>query len=345
MNFIGETAALVTVVCWAVTGIFFTIEGRRVGSWIVNLTRLTLALIILFIIHRVWIGTWLPQNAGTLRWSWFALSGVIGLTLGDALLFSAHIHIGPRLTSLLLSSVPIITVVVAWIFLEERLAFTYVLAVLITTGGIAWVVLERNRNGNSTKPARSKTRHLIRAGRRRWTGTWIDYVTHWLGWGILSDLRHTYSHAGRNGWLLAACVGHGPSEASGTYLARGSACDWGDCGWNAGRFGIGSDSFSCRHSKRTCWDCINIDGAWPHCHDPVGLDCIPGAGECTVCGGDHSCTVWWCKHFSHITYCIIDCSASIMIVNMPCKGASEWKIQSSRLSYQIRMSGSCVAFQ
>ena len=152
MNFLGETAALVVAVCWAVTGIFFTIGGRRVGAWIVNLTRLSLALVILFVIHRIWIGTWLPQDAGALRWSWLALSGVIGLTLGDALLFSAHIYIGPRLTSLLMASVPIITVVVAWVFLEERLATTDVLAVLITTSGIAWVVLERNQTGISTKP-------------------------------------------------------------------------------------------------------------------------------------------------------------------------------------------------
>ncbi len=201
MNFIGETAALVTAVCWAVTGIFFTIGGRRVGAWIVNLTRLTLALLILFVIHRVWIGTWLPQNAGTLRWSWLALSGVIGLTLGDALLFSAHIHIGPRLTSLLMSSVPIITVVVAWVFLEERLIATDVFAVLITTGGIAWVVLERNQNGNSTKPRDLKRGILYGLGGA--VGQALGLITSRIGLdGEFSAISATLIR------MLAATVGY-----------------------------------------------------------------------------------------------------------------------------------------
>lgn len=153
MSFIGEIAALLTSACWAFTGIFFTIGGRRVGSQTVNLTRLLLAFLIMLVIHRVALGKWLPLGASANNWGWLALSGVIGLTLGDAALFQALVFIGPRLASLLMALVPIISTILAWIFLGETLSPADLLAVLLTVGGVAWVVLERTgQSADSSAP-------------------------------------------------------------------------------------------------------------------------------------------------------------------------------------------------
>lgn len=128
--------------CWTFTSIFFTISGRRVGSVIVNQARLALAVGLLVITHFLVQGVWLPTQASLYRWFWLGLSGIIGLALGDALLFQAFVWIGPRLPMLLMALVPIISTMIAWLFLGERLSPVEMVAVGLTVGGIFWVVSE-----------------------------------------------------------------------------------------------------------------------------------------------------------------------------------------------------------
>jgi drug/metabolite transporter (DMT)-like permease len=148
-NYIGEIAALGTSLCWTLTSIFFTISGRRVGSVIVNRVRLAMAVAFLAITHFLTQGHWLPIQAGLDRWFWLGLSGVIGLALGDGFLFQAFVLIGPRRSTLLMSLVPIISTTIAWLFLGETLSSMEMLAVGLTVGGIAWVVLERGESNGS----------------------------------------------------------------------------------------------------------------------------------------------------------------------------------------------------
>ena len=142
-NYLGEIAALGTSVCWTFTSIFFTISGRRVGSVIVNQTRLALAVVFLSLTHFLILGQWWPVGAGSYRWFWLGLSGVIGLALGDALLFQAFVMIGPRRSMLLMALVPIYSTIIAWFFLGETLSGLEMVAIGLTVGGVAWVVSER----------------------------------------------------------------------------------------------------------------------------------------------------------------------------------------------------------
>jgi hypothetical protein len=43
----GELAALITAVCWSFTAIFFSYGGRRVGSRVVNHSRLLFSMFLL----------------------------------------------------------------------------------------------------------------------------------------------------------------------------------------------------------------------------------------------------------------------------------------------------------
>jgi len=145
-NFIGETAALATSFCWSFTSIFFTIAGKEVGSVIVNRTRLLFASGYLLLVHYILYQNFLPIHAESYRWWWLGLSGIIGLVIGDAMLFQAFVLIGARLSMLLMSLVPIISTIFAWFFLHEILKFWEVLAIVITIAGIIWVVLERENS-------------------------------------------------------------------------------------------------------------------------------------------------------------------------------------------------------
>ena len=151
ITYLGEIAALTTALCWSFTSIFFTLAGRRVGSVTVNRLRLIMATIFLTVTHWL-LATPLPLRAAPERWFWLGLSGVVGLVLGDAFLFQAYVWIGPRLGMLMMSSVPVISTLLAWLFLGETLAFNQIAGVLLTVGGIAWVVMERTGSrGQSTE--------------------------------------------------------------------------------------------------------------------------------------------------------------------------------------------------
>jgi drug/metabolite transporter (DMT)-like permease len=141
MNFIGELAAVATSFFFAMTALIFTQTGRMVGSQVTNRLRLTFALIFLVILNLIFFREPLPFSAESSRWIWLALSGVIGLSLGDAFLFQALVSIGPRLGTLLLSLAPIFGSILAWIFFGEILNFWQIAGILVALAGIAWVVL------------------------------------------------------------------------------------------------------------------------------------------------------------------------------------------------------------
>ncbi|HNB54518.1 MAG TPA: DMT family transporter [Anaerolineales bacterium] len=155
MLYLGEISALITSLSFAFTATFFTFAGRLVGSGVVNRTRLVFGLGMLLITHQITQGSWLPR-AGWEPWLWLSLSGVIGLTLGDAFLFQAFLWIGPRLSMLMMSLAPVLAALLAWLFLGETLTGGQITGILLTIGGIAWVIAEQNGQ-NDRRVAGSST--------------------------------------------------------------------------------------------------------------------------------------------------------------------------------------------
>lgn len=141
--YLGELAALVTSFLFALTSTQFTLAGRRVGSLVLNRTRLIVAFLLNIIAHLV-LRLPLPINIPSDRWFWLGLSGIIGLVIGDIFLFQAFVWIGPRLTMLMMSLAPILASVTAWLFLGETLTVGQIAGILVTVGGITWVILDHN---------------------------------------------------------------------------------------------------------------------------------------------------------------------------------------------------------
>jgi drug/metabolite transporter (DMT)-like permease len=140
MTYLGESAALLTSACWALNSVCFTVAGRRVGSASVNLVRLLMAWGLLVLLHLGLHGGPFPMQAGAARLGWLGVSGLIGFALGDAVLFEAFLLIGPRLAMLLMTLSPIFSALLAWMFLGQNLSLPKILAMVVTLGGIAWVV-------------------------------------------------------------------------------------------------------------------------------------------------------------------------------------------------------------
>ena len=150
----GEIAALATAACWTVTSLAFESAGRRVGSLPVNIIRLALALVLLTAFGAVARGRPLPVDAGARAWLWLGLSGLVGFSVGDLCLFRAFVLMGARLAMLFMSLVPPLVALIGWAVLGERLGTADVLGLILTVGGVTWVVSERGPRDGGSVPGR-----------------------------------------------------------------------------------------------------------------------------------------------------------------------------------------------
>jgi drug/metabolite transporter (DMT)-like permease len=141
MPLLGETAALITAGLWAVSALVFDGATQRIGSQLTNISRLTLSAILLLV--TIAIARWfapIPVTDVML----LVISGWIGLLFGDGFLFKAFQLIGVRISMLIMSLVPAISALMAFIFLKESLSLTVIIGMVITLVGIIFVVGEGN---------------------------------------------------------------------------------------------------------------------------------------------------------------------------------------------------------
>ncbi len=141
-DYIGPAAGVGTSVMWTFCMLFFTAAGKRLGSVVVNVSRIFMAIVLLGVTHRLLAGQWIPETLGR-QVLFLALSGVIGLTIGDQALFTAFVDIGPRLSALIMTTSPLFAAIFGWVFLGESLHGLALTGMALTLGGVAWVVAER----------------------------------------------------------------------------------------------------------------------------------------------------------------------------------------------------------
>ena len=139
----------------------FTLSGRRVGSPVVNRTRLLLAVILVSGVHLLTQGEVWPVHSAPSRWMWMGLSGVVGFVIGDAFLFQAFVMIGLRLSMLMMALAPVLSVGMAWVLLGESLSAVELLGIFVTVGGIAWVVTDRAKTAATTEETLPPRYYLI----------------------------------------------------------------------------------------------------------------------------------------------------------------------------------------
>jgi drug/metabolite transporter (DMT)-like permease len=147
---VGEIAAIGTALFFGLSSTFFTLAGRRAGSTTVNRARLLLASAIAIALHWLLRGEPLPLSAPLEAWGWLALSGVVGLALGDDLLFRAYVLVGPALSMLVFAMAPVMAAFAGWAIFGEALTAREWAGIALTLSGIAWVVTEPKRRSYVT---------------------------------------------------------------------------------------------------------------------------------------------------------------------------------------------------
>jgi drug/metabolite transporter (DMT)-like permease len=142
----GLIAATTASMFWAVSVVLYRRVGRVMPPVMLNMTKGLAAVAILSVILAVDRFVFGHQQWDLSAWMLvlMALSGVIGIGLGDSLFFAGLNRMGARRMLLLFTINPVITVLVAWVFMGEPLVAWQLVGVALTCGGVAWVIAERN---------------------------------------------------------------------------------------------------------------------------------------------------------------------------------------------------------
>jgi len=151
LNALGCLAALGSAVAWAVGSILFRRIGDEASPLGMNLGKGILGLLLLGVALLV-VGT-TPMSARTVFF--LALSGVVGIALGDTFFFMTLVRLDPRLTLLLATVGQVATVFMAMFFLGERPGAMAWVGIPLVLGGVTWVMAEQmpheDRGGRSWK--------------------------------------------------------------------------------------------------------------------------------------------------------------------------------------------------
>jgi drug/metabolite transporter (DMT)-like permease len=150
MNYVGETCALLTACCWSCSALAFSAATLRVGPIRLNVTRLLMAAVLLFV-TVVLAGIDVRLSSSQLRN--LAISGIVGLVIGDTYLFKSYENIGARMGMLIMSVAPAISALLAYLLLGEVLGWMGAVGMAVTLLGIAVVVLERREVITGTRRA------------------------------------------------------------------------------------------------------------------------------------------------------------------------------------------------
>lgn len=137
--FLATSAAL----CWAVASLISADVTRKIGGLAFNRLRLFFVSLIL-ISYTFYLDTWNTINQDFLFV--ILLSGIIGIFLGDTLLFIALQKIGPRRNNILFSLAAPFTVILNIFFLDEIMSLINLIGCIIVFFGVVVAIAYGDSN-------------------------------------------------------------------------------------------------------------------------------------------------------------------------------------------------------
>ncbi len=138
--------AILAALCWAIASLISADVTRKIGGLAFNRLRLFFVSIML-ISCTFYLDTW-----GTINQEFLVtilLSGIIGIFLGDTLLFIALQKIGPRRNNVLFSLAAPFTVILNIIFLNEIMSLINLIGCIIVFFGVVVAIAYGNSRDKS----------------------------------------------------------------------------------------------------------------------------------------------------------------------------------------------------
>ncbi len=144
----GEIAALSASAVWAMASIIFSRLGKAVNALALNWLKCAIALGLMFAVLFVLDGRLWPESLSVEETLFLAISGLVGLTVGDTAFFGALNRLGARRTLLLAALSPPMTALMAVPILGDPLGPSLLVGMALTMGGVVWVISERHSGGD-----------------------------------------------------------------------------------------------------------------------------------------------------------------------------------------------------
>ena len=139
---IGASLSLATAAFWAISPFCFASASRKIGSLAVAVLRVLLATVLLVVVvaARSWLlARHLPMPGAPALWL-TALSGVIGMGVGDLMGYEAFLLAGVQRTTLISTLAPVAAVIAAWAAFGESLGARELAGICLVMAGTAFAL-------------------------------------------------------------------------------------------------------------------------------------------------------------------------------------------------------------
>ncbi|NVO05488.1 MAG: DMT family transporter [Rhodoferax sp.] len=133
-----DLLALGVAVCWAFTSVMSATPARHLGTF--AFTRWRMSLVLLMLVPVVlYMGSW--RSLSIADCGVMALSGFIGIFVGDTALFGAMNRLGPRRTSVLFATHAFFSALLGFWVLDEHMGAQAMLGGALVMGGVMTAIL------------------------------------------------------------------------------------------------------------------------------------------------------------------------------------------------------------
>ncbi|MBE0474135.1 DMT family transporter [Rhodoferax sp.] len=136
--------ALGAAACWALGSVMSVTPSRHLGAFAFTRWRMAMVAVMLWAVVAVQ-GSWHSFDAHA--WGVMAISGLIGIFIGDTALFSAINRLGPRRAGVLFATHAAFSAALGFALLGERMSLQAMLGGLLTLAGVMLaIVLGRHKD-------------------------------------------------------------------------------------------------------------------------------------------------------------------------------------------------------
>lgn len=139
-----ELSGLLAALCWTITSLMAPKLIAEFGTFRLNTVRISMASIMLLVIAA--LGQTFEASLWQYKWQLIA-SGLIGIFIGDTLLFSSVYRLGPRRAGVLFATNAPMSIMIAWLIFDETLTHTELLGcALVTSGAMIAILYGKRKN-------------------------------------------------------------------------------------------------------------------------------------------------------------------------------------------------------
>jgi drug/metabolite transporter (DMT)-like permease len=148
--YLGEFCALVAPLCWSVAIVFYRRSSVAAPAQSMTLFKNTLATLLLLATMAA-AGISFPTDRSAFDWARLAASGILGLAVGDTLLFLALARIGAARVAIVDTVYAPAVVGLSFLFLGDTLGLAFLAGAAMVLGGV--LIANRRQDSGTTVDA------------------------------------------------------------------------------------------------------------------------------------------------------------------------------------------------